>query len=191
MLNDLLQSLNDPHARHAMMVHLPIAGSLLGLLLTFIWALTRFRSTGLGSAAAVLFLCGSLGAALAARAGEAAADGVEGTALSAAEKQALESHEELGENGWIWPLIPAALIGLGLIARTPEPKQVNRIRVAMGVLGLVGGVGVAGWVATTAHEGGKLVYTHGLGVPARGAGPAAPGALPQGEPQRGSHDEDD
>jgi len=188
MLQEFLDMFNDPHARHAMVVHLPIAGSMLAILLTLAWAVTRFRATGLAVAAAILFVCASIGAAMAANAGEAAADRLEGAGLSTAEHAALEKHEELGERGWIWPLIPAALIGLGLTARAPVPKQVNRIRVALGAIGIIAGLGVGAWVASAAHEGGQLVYRHGLGVPARGAGPVA--AAPPSTELR-DHDDDD
>ncbi|MCC6678828.1 MAG: hypothetical protein IT436_16990 [Phycisphaerales bacterium] len=188
MLQDLMQTLNDPHARHAMMVHLPIAGAFLAMFISLIWALTRFRSTGLGASAAVLFLTASLGAALAANAGEAAAESVEGSPMTPTEKAALEQHEELGENGWIWPLIPAALIGLAAFSRSPAPGKITRIRVVTGLLALAGSVGVSVWVANTAHTGGALVYTHGLGVPARGAAPARPSG-DSATPAR--HDEDD
>lgn len=42
-MTSILESLNDPHARHAMMVHLPIAGSLLGLGLVVLLAAFRFN----------------------------------------------------------------------------------------------------------------------------------------------------
>lgn len=169
MFDDLMQTLNDPNARHAMLVHFPIAGVLLGLLLSLVWLMMRMRSAGLCAAAAIVFLTTGLGAALASSAGEAAVDHVERRSLTPAEKLAIEKHEELAENGWIWPVIPGVLLGLAAFSRSPEPGRITRIRVAAGLLAIAAGGGASVWIANVAHAGGVLVYRHSLGVPAREA----------------------
>ncbi len=164
-MQGILDTLQDPHARHAMLVHFPIVLALIGVVPLIIHLAMKGRSRGLGVALVAWYAAASIGAGLAANAGEAAEEGVEALVLTPAEQAALERHEELGENGWVWPLIPAALAAVTLV---PRP----RLRLAAGGLALAAGAGVAVWVGATAHAGGELVYRHGLGVPARGAAPA-------------------
>lgn len=161
-MQGMLDTLQDPHARHAMLVHFPIVLALIGVVPLAIHLAMKARSRGLGLALAAWYAAASIGTALAANAGEAAEEGVEALALTPAERAALERHEELGENGWIWPLIPAALAAVTLVPR-------SRLRLAAGGIALAAGAGVAVWVGATAHAGGELVYKHGLGVPQRGA----------------------
>jgi len=175
-MTSILESLNDPHARHAMMVHLPIAGSLIGLGLLVLLAAFRFKPVGLRVAATAVYAAITIGAVLAADAGEAAEENVERSvpALTAAEEAALEAHEEAGESAWVWLLAPAAL-SLGMFV----PKK--KLRVMAGVATLLAGAAGAGWVSWTGHLGGELVYKHGLGVPARGQAGADAAAL-SGQP---------
>jgi uncharacterized membrane protein len=172
MLNEFMQTLQDPHARHAMIVHIPIALGALGVLPLLGLAATKFASRPLALLCVAWFLAASAGAALAANAGEAAEKRVEKVAVGAA-KSALHDHEELGENGWLWPLIPAALAAM---TRVPRKK----VAVTAGVLAIVGALGVAGWTAYTGHTGGRLVYTYGLGVPAPGAAAGSAPTAPRG-----------
>lgn len=172
MWNEFLQTWQDPHARHAMIVHIPVALGALGVLPLLALAATRFASRPLKLLCIGWFLVASAGAFLAANAGEDAKEGVEQVATAAA-KAAMHDHEELGENGWAWPLIPAGLLVVSLV-----PRQ--RVAALAGVLAIAGALGVTGWVAYTGHTGGKLVYTFGVGVPAPGAAgtqnPATPAA---------------
>jgi len=87
---------------------------------------------------------------------------VEGPEPWEAEEEAVEHHEKLGHNGWMWMLIPAGLMGLTFVPG-------KRVRIAAASGGLAASLGVAGWVALTAHAGGELVYVQGLGVPDRGS----------------------
>ena len=172
MLQEFLNTWADPHARHAMLVHVPIALGALGVLPLLALAATRFSSCPLKVLCIGWFLVGSAGGLLAANAGEEAKKRVEKVASGAA-RAAVHDHEELGENGWIWPLIPA-----GLVAATFVPRK--KVAVAAGMLAIAGAAGVTGWAAYTGHTGGRLVYVHGLGVPAPGAG-GATGVRPAGE----------
>jgi len=187
-MTSILESLNDPHARHAMMVHLPIAGSLIGLGLLVLLAAFRFKPIGLRVAVTAVYAAITVGAVLAVDAGEAAEENVERSvpALTAAEEAALETHEEAGEGAWAWLLAPAAL-SLGMFV----PKK--KLRVIAGVATLLAGAAGAGWMSWTGHLGGELVYTHGLGVPARGqagADGAAP-SRPSEERERRQEEDDD
>lgn len=168
-MNEFLQTWQDPHARHAALVHLPVVLGALGAAPLVALACTRFKNATLKWVCVVWFALASAGAALAASAGEDAADGVEhtGAHVTPAEHAALERHEDLGDGGWMWPLIPAALVALTFVPR-------RAVAVASGSLAIAAGVGVAVWIALTAHAGGRLVYVYGLGVPARGDAAVSP-----------------
>ncbi len=162
MQNALSQFLNDPHIRHAALVHFPIVLAALGILPLIALLMTGLKSRALKLFCVLWFAMASGGAALAANSGEAAADNlsVRSPGITAAEHDAIEHHEELAENGWIWPLIPAVLVLLTF------PKKPAVRRPAF-VLAAIASLGVAYWVALTAHAGGKLVYDLGIGVESR------------------------
>jgi hypothetical protein len=172
-MNSLLESLADPHARHAMFVHLPIVLGLLGIAPLIALAFTRFTSRGLRVATIAWFLFLSASAGLAAVSGNAAAQGLENgaTALAPDDRAAVAVHEQRGERAWIWPLIPAALLAAGT-----HPRW----RTTAGTGAVLAGLGVAIWFGVIAHAGGRLVYARGLGVPVRGTPPVEPAtaALP-------------
>lgn len=163
-MNDILELMQDPHARHAMLVHWPIVLGLLGVVPAAVLLATLGKSKSARIVGIIWFLLASGAAGLAANAGEEAEEGVEHGAISLteAEDHAVEHHEELGEGGWKWPLIPAALMALSF-----APGK--RLRIAASAGALAASLGVAGWIALTAHAGGELVYVQGLGVPERGS----------------------
>lgn len=157
----MLESWNDPATRHAMLVHWPIVLAFVGLALAVAAAIVR-SSAALRWATLACFAGASIGSAMASNAGEAAEHRVKGSspALTAVEAKALHEHEELGENGWIWALIPAALAAGAFVGR---PK----IGRTSAWLAAGAGAGVVVWAALTAQAGGELVYKHGLGTPKR------------------------
>jgi hypothetical protein len=166
---ELIRTLEDPHARHAAFVHFPIALAFVAALAALVLAATGFRHQATRIVVLALLVGTALGAGFAAGAGEDAYEAVEDSRppLTAIESRDLHDHEELGENGWMWPAGAAVLVALTFIPRPP-------IRIAAGVLATIACLGVAGWVGYTGHTGGRLVYTHGLGVPERTPGPPAP-----------------
>ncbi len=176
----MLSSFADPHARHALLVHLPIVFGVLGIVPCLVFAVSGFKSKIARVVCIAWFAAASAGAGLAAGAGEEAAEGVESAALTPVEKAAIHEHEELGEGGWMWPLIPAVLVAVTLV-----PKK--QVRVGAGVLAAAASVGVAVWIAQAAHLGGRLVYVHGLGVPERGT---ALDAVPPASPGEAEEDDD-
>lgn len=163
MFESMLRSFEDPHARHAILVHFPIVLGALGLIPVVALALKRFDCK-VGSAVCVIwFLAAMVGLGLASGAGEEAYERVENASppLTQAEHDALEEHESLGEGAWLWALPALVLAGATLVPKKP-------VRIAGGV-GLIGAaVVLSGFVAVTGHTGGKLVYQYGLGVPERG-----------------------
>ncbi len=180
-MNDFLQSLEDPHARHAMLVHLPIVVGMLGFLPVAALLLTRMRSKALIWVCVMMFALASASGWLAVNAGEEAEHRAEEAPMSAAAKETLERHEELGELGWLWPLIPMAAL---VVSMAVKP---DRWKLALGGAALAGSLGVGGWVALTAHEGGELVYVHGVGVP----GAATPSVSPAAPSKSGDDDVND
>ena len=154
----LLEALRDPRMRHAVLVHAPIALSGLGVLLSLA-ALVARRNHTLRWTAVVAYalLCGT--AVLAERSGEAAEEQIR-VILPAAVDETLEDYERMAQKVWI---IAAATAGLLALSAIPRPKP----RAIFATVGLVAGVGLAGWLALTAHHGGSLVYRHGVGTPGR------------------------
>lgn len=168
--DSLRQSMNDPNAFHAMTVHLPVTLAVVGALLAVAMALVGFRSRGLAAITALCFLCASAGALVARSAGHEAHDALADprAPVTALEHDAIEAHEDAGENLWIWTLIPGALAGMTATKR-------RRVRLIVGVAALGAGLAGAGATIYTAHLGGTLVYQHGLGAAQRTPGPVFEG----------------
>jgi hypothetical protein len=181
MFPDVVGTLSDPHKAHALWVHFPIVLGLLGVIPIAVLAVLRFKSRALSVVCVAWYLGAAAGAGLAAGTGEEAYERVDAYAESIPSADAaLEAHEELGEGGWMWPTAVAAIIALTLV---PKPA----VRVGAGVLAGVAALGVALWVANTAHTGGALVYDYGLGTPATtGAAHNAPAAAHRQD----EHDDD-
>jgi hypothetical protein len=102
--------------------------------------------------------------------GESAEHAAEGT-LAAAASAELEEHEELGDKAVLFPLVLTTMV---LVSFLPW----RWVRIVASWLAVGAGAAGAAWVANTAHHGGTLVYTYGVGTPAAGArnpGGAGPG----------------
>ena len=172
-LTELNELLNNPNMRHAAIVHLPIALAVIGLVFAMINAILRGRNTTLHWTTFFLFIAllvmGWIGKSSGADA-EAALPG----SLSAAARELIEDHEELGE--WIWI---AAAINAGLLVIAAVEKPAVKLISAVG--GLIGGLVTMGIVANTAHFGGSAVYLHGAGTKqppvSAGASAGAAGAV--------------
>ncbi|MFM9958629.1 MAG: hypothetical protein ACKVZJ_11175 [Phycisphaerales bacterium] len=155
---------SDPHARHAIITHWPIVMCAVLPLLVLLVAFTKGKNKTLIYVALGASIVACASAFMAEQSGEAAEFSLNARyqPISAAEAAALHEHEELGEGGWLWPLIPMAFLG---VLTVPTKRSMTRwVLIAMALLGSVAGVV---WVSMTAHAGGKLVYVHGLGVPER------------------------
>lgn len=161
----LQQSWSDPNAFHAMTVHFPVALGIVGALLLIAFAAVGFRNRGVASVVVLCFLAASAGALVARSAGHDAEEALERMQppLTVAEHDALEDHEDAGENLWIWTIVPAAFAGLTFTKR-------RRLRLVFGLLAVATGFAAAGATVYTGHLGGRLVYHHGLGSPERTPG---------------------
>ncbi|MFI4917572.1 MAG: hypothetical protein ACIAS6_13840 [Phycisphaerales bacterium JB060] len=167
MIESMLQSFQDPHSRHAVLVHFPIVLGALGLIPVAALAVLRFRSRVASAACIAWFVLAMAGLGLASGAGEEAYERVEEAQppLTQAEHDALEEHESRGEGAWLWALPAVVRAAATLVPRAP-------VRIAAGVLLVAAAGTLSGFVAVTGHTGGKLVYEHGLGVPQRASGAA-------------------
>lgn len=166
MFEDFRQAFEDPASWHAMVVHFPIVlGSLacLPILAALVFRLRHKALLWVGLAMLVLM---SISVFVAIQAGEAADDGLKISDLMPREEGAIKRHEELAEKGWIWPLIPAALLVVALVPMNRPWGKVVRTTAAS--LAVVGALGVGTWVGITAHAGGQIVYVYGVGPPDRG-----------------------
>lgn len=164
MLEDILQSIKDPSSRHAMMVHFPIVLGTLAFLPIVAALVFRMKHKALLWVALVMLVMMSVAVFVAIQAGEAAEENIKVFDMTVAEEASIEKHEELAENGWVWPLIPAVLVGVAML---PGAK-LGKVRAVAASLAVVASLSVAGWVGITAHAGGQIVYVYGIGPPERG-----------------------
>lgn len=162
----MLEAFKDPQMRHAAIVHLPVALSLLALIpaagsVLFLGRRASLRATTVG--AYLLLLVAAL---IAVNSGGDAEHAVDGP-LSPAVHETIEEHEEMAEAVWVFALGTAVLAGAGFLPG-------KGVRPACAFLALGAGLASAGWVAQTAHHGGTLVYGHRIVVPAHAEPPAGP-----------------
>lgn len=147
--------------RHAMLVHMPIALSVL-CVVPAIWLAIRngkvapLRWVVIGMTAAL-----ALSATGAKLSGEEAEETVEG-AISEAGEELLHEHEELGEKVWMLAVACCGVTALGFVR-----KDKLRVGSAWGAAVLT--IVTAGWTANTGHHGGKLVYEFGAVTPTNAA----------------------
>jgi uncharacterized membrane protein len=167
-------ALGSPNELHAIMIHLPIAIGMLGVLFAVLVAVTGGAASGIRWACALLFAVGAGGAYLAAWAGGLAASHImdAGPMLSDRAQSVLHDHGEFGEKVWIFMAVAAVLACATAIRH-------RGVRLSAIILLLAASVFTAGWVACTADRGGSLVYEQGVGVPrSLNNMPAAPSSQP-------------
>lgn len=150
----------DPQRLHAIMVHLPIGLTAIGLLLTLGVILTGSKVPGLRWTTVFVYLIATLAALWTVQTGEEAEHSLPAE-LTGVALESLEKHESLAEFLWIALASTAVLIMLSGI-RVGWFKSVTLI------LALVASVGSVAWVGAIGHHGGDLVYTHEVGVPSVG-----------------------
>ncbi len=158
-LSSMFEAFGNPQQRHAIMVHLPIALSLLGFVALVLLALTRGRSRSLGLGCVALYALGTGSGWMAQRSGEAAMDRLNPITMAEPAVERLDQHEEMGERVWLLFLVTTACVALLGIIEKPQ------LRVVVMTGALLTGLVAMGYVAVTAHHGGALVYQHGVGVP--------------------------
>jgi uncharacterized membrane protein len=159
ILRQMSEAYHDKQQLHAILVHLPIAASILGLVLIVALVLTRGRSAGLRWACFIVLALGALSGYLAAAVGEDAEmfarDNLVSTPAADAE---LEAHTDMGDKVWIFLAGTAVLTALTAL-------KVPVVRMIVLILTLLAGVTTFTWVGITGHRGGRLVYVYGAVAP--------------------------
>lgn len=152
------EEFRDPARVHAMMVHFPIAVSILGLVLLFFLTVAGGRSPGMRWACVIVYLIGA-GIAIAAKmSGDNAAEQLTPNRNAAADV-VLNDHYEAGEKVWIPLAITTLFVALTAI-------NITGVRVLTLVAAILAALFSLAWVSYTGYLGGQLVYAHGVGVPA-------------------------
>lgn len=145
---------------HPLVVHFPIALLLVAPLLVVLSVLLRPHRGGLGAAALVLMIVGTVAAFVAMSTGEAAADLAERAPGVAA---TLERHEELAETT---RTIFAVLTGIFMVIYAAplvrRREWSNGLYVALSLVFLAFYAGGALTLVNTAHLGGQLVHRYGV-----------------------------
>jgi hypothetical protein len=154
---------------HLLVIHLPLAGTLLGLVL-LLASLVRRKEAGMAQAAALVLVLSGAGAVVAEESGEGAEHTVE--ELPGVEESFIEAHEEAAELA-----VPVAVV-TGLLALGSAAARTLRPGAgwAMGVsaLALVGNLASAGAMVRVGQTGGRIRHPEvrdGASAPAAERGP--------------------
>jgi uncharacterized membrane protein len=167
-LRAAIDGLNNPSIRHAALVHFPIVLASLCTMLALATAILHKNIT----LRVVAIVAGGLfiGACfIAVNSGEDAEHALKGIRAADVD-QTLHDHEEMAKVLWMFA---AAMAGLLFISAIPKPV----VRHTAAWLAVFAGALAIGWVTITAHLGGTLVYTHGIGTQ---AAIVAPTTIPSG-----------
>lgn len=145
---------------HPLVVHFPIALLLVAPLLVLLSAILRRQRVGLGAAALVLMLVGTLAAFVAVSTGNAAGELAERTPGVAA---TLERHEELAETArTTFALLTGMFIVVYAAPLVRRREWPNGLYVALSLVFLIFYAGGAMVLVNTAHLGGQLVHQYGV-----------------------------
>ena len=153
--SSMIEAMQDPAMRHAVLVHAPIALAMLLVLAVFAALLIGHRVRALNWGAlviAVLLVGTSLFAKLSGEDAHA-----EVVADTTDVQEVLAEHESMGDVVWLFALGMVVAIVISVAMRGVQRVGVLAAAMALAVV-------TAGWVAVTAHHGGTLVYAHGVGV---------------------------
>lgn len=162
------ESFSDPQRLHAIIVHMPIGVTVIGLLLTLGVIITGSKAAGLRWTTVFVYLLGTLAALWAVQTGEEAEHALLIEPVGSAH-DVLEKHESLAEYFWIGLAVTAMLIMLSGI-------RVGWLKTVTLLLALITAAGSTAWVGAIGHHGGEMVYRHSVGVPS--AGPQSPSGDP-------------
>ncbi len=180
IIKAIFDAMRDPQMRHAALVHVPVALSMLGLvpvLVSVIFSGRRAAPRWVACAAYALLL---LTALVTVQSGQAAHD--ELGLLPDEVYQTVEEHQQMAEKIWIFALVTGVLMVSGALPGQSLQKVSDRLpgdrlskvsnwlggdrpRKVSAWLAALAGLATAGWVGVTAHHGGTLVYEWGVGTP--------------------------
>lgn len=154
LFENIRLSLADPQTRHAILVHFPIAFSVLAIPFTLVLPFMHRRR----ALAYRLLLAAAIFATgvIAWQAGEAgeAAENMARTNLGETGISLLEDHHQDGERV---PLLLTAIAAMVLVSVVPRPM----VRSGAGILAFGLTLATVLWTASVADQGGRLVYWFG------------------------------
>jgi uncharacterized membrane protein len=157
LFNEMYQALFEANKLHAMLVHFPIAISIVGLIMLVIFSFTGGTNNGWRWACVLIYCIGMSTAFLAAQAGGSAMHNAAGHVTSDAVTARMHEHAQMGSKVWMFLAVTTTLITLTAI-------PYNGPRIGFLVLSVVSALATVGWIGVTAHHGGTLVYAHAVGV---------------------------
>ncbi|MDG2022785.1 MAG: hypothetical protein P8J59_12635 [Phycisphaerales bacterium] len=164
LLDNIRLSLADPQTRHAMLVHFPIAFSVLAIPFTFALPfLYRRRAIAYRVLLATTIFATGVIAWQSGEAGEAA-EPLARANLGETGISLLEEHHDDGERV---PLLLTAIAAMILVSAIPRPL----IRSGAGILAFALTLATVVWTMHVADQGGRLVYWFGA------VDPGPPGAI--------------
>ena len=169
------ETMSDPQMKHAATVHLPIALSMLGVLLVLLAAFLGGKSramawTAFGAYVLLIFI-----ARFAVGTGEDTQNDL--NVAYAQINELVNEHEEMAEKVWMFGLAVSVVLLVGAVTKA-------RVRIASACVAVIVSIVTAMWIAMTAHHGGTLVYAYGAGTP-------LPVAAPLGDQAGDENDHDD
>ncbi len=152
----MIDSFNAPQTRHAMMVHFPIVLTFVGAALALLAAILRtnitIRALAIGGQIALI-----ASVFMALRSGEAANSAIT-QVLTPEVYELVAEHEAMAEKAWMFAVGTILLLALSAMLKSAAGT-------ACAWLAVVASLGGIGWIGATAHHGGTLVYTYGVGTP--------------------------
>ncbi|MHC4908268.1 MAG: c-type cytochrome domain-containing protein [Planctomycetota bacterium] len=160
---NMLEAMQDPQMRHAAIVHLPIALSVIGVPLVCGAALLGKRIATLRWLAIIVYLTLAGAAWFAAESGEDAESAFND--LRAPVLETLDRHEDMAEKVWIGAIAVTVLL-VGTLIPKDTPRRV------IAAVAVLASLGLFGWTGQTAHHGGSLVYHYHVLGAAPELGPA-------------------
>ena len=154
---EIISALDNPSMKHAVFGHLPIALCILLIPLTLAAALLRSNRT-----CRIMAICAFglllISSYLTVNTGERAEEAIN-KVLTREVYELLEEHEAMAEKLWFF-----AIAGLILLAVSDWVGKPG-LRTAGLWLAVVVSIAAFAWVSVTAHHGGTLVYSFGVGTP--------------------------
>lgn len=154
---DFKQYIPSTQEAHAISAHLPVALSMIGVVGVAVALAARTQRDALRWAVVGLYVVLAASAYVTVQTGERARQEVSGS-IPPAIWDIIERHEDLAEKVWIFGLGTAVVMAASIMAR-------GGLRTSMSVVTVIASLATAGWVGLTGHEGGTLVYEHGIGIP--------------------------
>lgn len=168
----ILEAVQHPPMLHAMVVHFPIVLAMLGVPVVVLCLMFIHRGNGCRWAALAVYVLLAVSALVVVETGERARDLVPND-LGPDVWSLIEKHEEMADVLWFFGAVTAGFLAISLV-KTPW------VRISATIPALAAAVATAVWVSFLAHNGGLLVYHHGVGTP--GVHAAVPAVTPETPP---------